>query len=303
MRDHDIITSFERYLLTERRVAHNTFDAYKRDLAQFYAYLIQTQRSFNNVDEDLLRDFLKDLKRQGIGARSMARKISCLKTFFAYAHIHHGFVDLASHLITPKLEKKLPQYLSETDVETLLTLSQAEKTDAGIRNHIMLYVLYTSGMRISELVNCKISGIDFSEDSLTILGKGGKDRVVPLPQPVMVMIKDYLSTTHPRLATKQGESHTTDILFPTYYSGDLRPITRQSFWLYLKELALKAGIDASLSPHHLRHSLATHLLKRGANLRSLQMLLGHEKLTTVQIYTHVETSHLRKIYDKKHPRS
>ena len=167
----------------------------------------------------------------------------------------------------------------------------------------MLYVLYSSGMRISELVNATIAGVNFFECSITISGKGGKERMIPMPEDVMSMVKEYVEVTHPRLTTKQGESYTTDALFPTFYGGTLRSVTRQSFWLYLNDLVHKAGLMNTLSPHQLRHSLATHLLKRGVNLRSIQMLLGHETINTVQIYTHVETDHLRKIYDKKHSRS
>ncbi len=303
MTDFDIVTSFERYLLTERRVAHNTFEAYKHDLAQFMDYLEQRNLSLHILDETTLKGFLKQLKTDGLSARSMARKLSCLKCFFTYIHEHHGMTDYAHTLQSPKLEKKLPHYGQEKDIEKLLDAAHNEKTDASIRNRVMLYVLYASGMRISELVNATISGIDFSENSILIMGKGSKERIIPLPEPIMVMLREYLEVTHPRLTTKQGETQTTNILFPTLYGGSLRPVTRQSFWLYLKVLAGKVGLPDTFSPHHLRHSLATHLLKRGMNLRSLQMLLGHEKLTTVQIYTHVETSHLRKMYDKKHPRS
>jgi integrase/recombinase XerD len=158
-------------------------------------------------------------------------------------------------------------------------------------------------MRISELVAITIEGVNFLESALTISGKGGKERMIPMPEDVMSMVKEYVEVTHPRLTVKKGESYTTNALFPTFYGGTLRPVTRQSFWLYLNDLVHKAGLTNRLSPHQLRHSLATHLLKRGANLRSIQMLLGHETINTVQIYTHVETDHLRKIYDKKHSRS
>lgn len=303
MTDFDYVTHFERYLLTERRVARNTFDAYKRDLAQFMTYVHNQELSLPTTTETTIKTFLKQLKTGGLTARSMARKLSCLKSFFTYLHDHHTLANPVKNLQTPKLEKKLPHYGQEKDIEKLLDASNQEKTVAGARNRVMLYLLYASGMRISELVNATIAGIDFSENCITITGKGSKERIIPLPEPIMNMLYEYLEVTHPRLVTKQGETLTTTILFPTFYGGALRPVTRQSFWLYLKDLAKTAGLTDEFSPHMLRHSLATHLLKRGVNLRSLQTLLGHEKLTTVQIYTHVETSHLRKLYDKKHPRS
>ncbi len=303
MTDFELVVHFERYLLTERRIARNTFDAYKQDLAQFTTYLQKEGSSFSSLDESTIKSFLKHLKSDGLSARSMARKLSCLKCFFTYLHQYHGFINYAHGLASPKLEKKLPQYGQEKDIEKLLEQSHEEKTNIGVRNRVMLYLLYSSGMRISELVNAPISGINFSESSIKIHGKGSKERTIPLPESIVELLKEYLEVTHPRLTIKQGELQITDILFPTFYGGVLRPVTRQSFWFYLKGIALKAGLASTFSPHVLRHSLATHLLKRGAHLRSLQMLLGHEKLATVQIYTHVETSHLRKMYDKKHPRS
>ncbi len=303
MHDKDLITGFERYLLTERRVSRNTFDAYTSDLAQFIEYLTTQHVTLGALNEVMIKSFLKHLKESGLGARSMARKISCLKTFFNYTHEQEGMENFGQALFTPRHEKRLPHYAQEKDIEQLLETSHQEKTDAGIRNRVMLYVLYSSGMRISELVNATIAGVNFFECSITISGKGGKQRMIPMPEDVMSMVKEYLESTHPRLTRKQGESYTTDALFPTFYGGVLRPVTRQSFWLYLNDLVHKAGLTNTLSPHQLRHSLATHLLKRGVNLRSIQMLLGHETINTVQIYTHVETDHLRKIYDKKHSRS
>lgn len=303
MSDFDLIVHFERYLLTERRIARNTFSAYKRDLAQFTGYLQERGYSFASLDESTVKAFLKHLKETGMTARSMARKLSCLKCFFTYVHEYHGLIDYAHNLPSPKLEKKLPQYGQEKDIEKLLRQSHEEKTIIGIRNRMMLYLLYSSGMRISELVHATISGINFSESSIKIHGKASKERIIPLPDSIIELLKEYLEITHPRLTMRQGEAQMTDILFPTLYAGTLRPVTRQSFWFYLKYIAQKAGLSSTFSPHVLRHSLATHLLKRGAHLRSLQMLLGHEKLATVQIYAHVETSHLRKMYDKKHPRS
>lgn len=299
----EYVNDFERYLLTERRISTNTFDAYKRDLEKLLLYFLQHKLSFETLAIDDLKVFLKVIKSEGLVACSMARKISCLKTFFTFLHDKYGMQDFGKLLLIPKLEKKLPHFLQEDDIEKLLLASHNEKTEAGTRNRIMLYLLYASGMRISELVNATISGLNFSQKHITIMGKGSKQRIIPLPEPIIELLKHYLETTFLRLTVKQGTCYTTNILFPTFYGGVLRAVTRQSFWIYLKELVIKAGLPSFIAPHHLRHSLATHLLKRGVNLRSLQLLLGHEKLNTVQIYTHVETSHLRKMYDKKHPRS
>lgn len=303
MKNKDYFTKFESYLLTEKRVAKNTFDAYRRDLEQFSSFLIKKKLVIEKVDLKDLKMFLSYLYKEGISARSTARKISTLKAFYFYLFEHYDIKNISLELITPRLEKKLPKYLKEKEVETLLITAKEDNSDAGVRNSTMLYLLYVTGMRISELVNLTVSSIDFSSGFVTVPGKGGKERMVPFPHHMSELLKNYLKTTYPNLLTKKNITLKTDYLFPTFYGGKLKSMSRQMFWIYLKSMASYAGIDKDLSPHQLRHSLATHLLKKGANLRSLQMLLGHEQLTTVQIYTHVETEHLRKIYDKKHPRS
>ncbi len=294
---------FERYLLTERRVLHNTFVAYKKDLEQLVAYCNEQGFLFSTLSYEHIKVFLKSLKNQGLTARTMARKVSCFKTFFNYMHSVYGFENLSASLSIPKTEKTLPYYLQEDAIEKLLCAADQEITDPSVRNKVMLYLLYASGMRISELVYAKISHLDFTNNTLLITGKGNKQRIVPLTESIVILIQEYLETVFVRLTIKQGTRYETDYLFPTFYGGVLRAVTRQSFWLYIKTIARKAGLSSFFTPHHLRHSLATHLLKRGMNIRSLQMLLGHEKIDTVEVYTHLETSHLRSMYDKKHPRS
>ena len=297
----EAIEQFFTYLLTEKRVSTNTFQAYKTDLLQFEHFIKK-----NNFDLPLLtakevKLFLHELKKCQLAARSMARKISTLKAFFAYAHEKCNLPDLGTQLIFPKIEKTLPSYLSEQEIESLLNIADRDTSANGKRNKVMLYLLYVSGLRISELINLTINAIQWDTGFLQVEGKGGKQRMIPLPAPMVALLKEYVEKTHPNVSDKKKKA--TDYLFPVLYSKTIRPITRQAFWAILKQLWKKTGINKSISPHQLRHSLATHLLKRGADLRSLQMLLGHENLSTVQIYTHVETSHLRTIYDKKHPRS
>jgi integrase/recombinase XerD len=298
----DLIAKFESYLLTERRVAHNTFQAYQRDLEQLAHFLKERLVTFDKTTLQDLKDFLKVLKEDGLKAKSMARKISCFKTFFLYLNQYFDISNPAEQLISPKLESKLPQYLSEKEIELLLKAADSEITAIGFRNKVMLYLLYVTGMRISELTHLKVTQLDFSSGFIVISGKGGKERMVPVPQHMLTLLGNYLNQVYPLLINKDSAT-ATDYLFPSYYGKKLQALTRQSFFMYLKDLTIKAGIKKELSPHQLRHSLATHLLKKGANLRSLQMLLGHEQIATVQIYTHIETSHLRKIYDDKHPRS
>jgi len=296
-----ILSKFEAYLLTEKRVSQNTFDAYKRDISQFIEFLNKRKIILKKVQLKELKKFLEHLHKQAISARSIARKISSLKTFFAYLHRQFEWENVAKDLRIPKMEKKLPRYLSEKDITTLFKMAGKDKTHNGVRNRVMLCLMYSAGLRVSELTNLEKSDVQFDTGFVTISGKGGKQRQVPIPHAMLAMLKEYINITLATFSRKKNQ--TVPYLFPIAYGGKIKPITRQAFWNILKKMCKKAGIDNAVSPHQLRHSLATHLLKQGADLRSLQLLLGHENLSTVQIYTHVEKSHLRKVYDKKHPRS
>lgn len=289
---------FFTYLITEKRVASNTFSAYKTDILQLSDFCQKNKIVLSTLTIKEVKLFLQHIKKEHLASSSIARKISSLKLFFSYLHEKGYLSDLAKQLHIPKIEKKLPMYLSEQEVETLLAIADRATTVLAKRNKVMLYLLYVTGLRISELTNLTTNTIQWDTGFLQVNGKGGKQRMVPLPAPMLEILKDYMNVHHSKLTTKKSE-----YLFPVLYAATIRPITRQAFWTILKQLWKKTGIAKSISPHQLRHSLATHMLKRGADLRSLQMLLGHENISTVQIYTHVETSYLRTIYDKKHPRS
>lgn len=299
-RNRDLFTKFEAFLLTEKLVSANTFSAYKHDIAQFEQFLIKEQLTLEQVTVKDLKVFLKFLKDLDIGARSVSRKISSLKVLFAFLTDKFGIENKAEDLHFPKFKKGLPVFLSEHEVELLLKAAEKDTSALGVRNKIMLYLLYVSGMRISELTSLKLSALQFDTGFIRVKGKGGRERMIPIPQPMMDLLRQYIEEIHSQF-TNKGRS--TDYLFPILYSGKIKSITRQSFWLILNNLWRQTGIKKVISPHKLRHSLATHMLKNGADLRALQLILGHENLATVQIYTHVETSQLRKIYDEKHPRS
>lgn len=292
----ELYEQFFSHLLTEKRVALNTFNAYKTDIMQLVSFLKEKKIDASLMTVKDIKFFLQEIKHR-CSATSMARKISSLKLFFAFAHEKSKLPNLGEQLTFPKIEKKIPHYVSEQEIETLLAVADQDKTAIGVRNKVMLYLLYVTGLRISELTNLKTSAIRWDGGFLHVEGKGGKQRMIPLPAPVLPLLRDYCHT----LSEKKGNKEL--YLFPIAYGGIVRPITRQAFWGILKRLWQKTGSAKAISPHQLRHSLATHLLQRGADLRSLQLLLGHENLSTVQIYTHVEKSHLRIIYDKKHPRS
>lgn len=302
MSSNALQTQFESYLLTEKRVCANTFSAYQQDIAQFVHFLeSRQQKTLEQVAIADVKEYLRYLKETLVlSARSITRKISALKVLFTYAHERHGLPNLAEDLTFPKLEKKLPEYLSEQEIETVLAAADADTSLHAQRNKMLLYLLYVSGMRISELTNLTISALHFDTGFIHVQGKGGKGRMIPLPVPILSLLKAHVEKTQ-LAATAHHQKN--DYLFPILYAGTIRPITRQACWNIVTQLCKKAGIERKISPHKLRHSLATHMLKQGADLRSLQMLLGHENLATVQVYTHVETSYLRSIYDKKHPRS
>ncbi len=298
-----LFDQFKTYLLIQKRVSTNTHEAYSKDLDQFTDFL--KKKDLEKVVSKDLKRFIGHLKEKlALSPRSISRKISTIKVFFAYLSQFHGYTNWAVDLTFPKLDKRLPNFLSEEEVEHLINSSGKDKTPTGIRNNMMLTLLYVTGMRISELIALKISDMQFDTGFLIISsGKGGKSRIVPLPVPVLAIVRTYIESTHPMLTRYKNERIFTDWLFPVVYGGKVKNITRQAFWGILKKMAAASGLKKNISPHQLRHSLATHLLKNGADLRSLQMLLGHENISTVQIYTHVEISYLREVYDKKHPRS
>jgi len=296
-----VLNKFEAYLLTEKRVSQSTFEAYKRDVEQLVLYLKGEHKiALKKAEREHLKDFLHHLKKNGSSARTMSRKISAIKVLYNYLSTYKGWKNVSDNLIFPKLDKKLPHYLTEQEVEMLFSVADQDDSRIGLRNKTMLYLLYVSGMRISEMVNLKVSQIQFDSGFINVSGKGGKGRVIPIPNPMMKNLELYVDKVLPTLVDKKCG---TDYLFPISYSGKIKPITRQSFWKILKDLWAKTGNKKSISPHQLRHSLATHMLRKGVDLRSLQMLLGHENLSTVQIYTHLDIGYLRDVYDKKHPRA
>src|SRR5579872_314026 len=300
MNTRDLVTKFEAYLLTEKRVSQNTFAAYKQDLSQLIVFLEKEQLAIGQVKTADLKRFLQYLHDRTLSARSIARKIAALKGLFAFLVSRHGFQNAAEDLIVPKIKKNLPEYFSEQEIELLFKAAEQDVTPQGRRNQMMLYLMYVTGLRVSELVHVKIAHIMFNEGRIRIEGKGGRHRILPLPLSIVTMLKNYIKQDLDNFMDKHGK---TEFLFPIKYGKQLKPISRQAFWILLKGIWKKAEIKKPISPHKLRHSFATHMLKRGVNLRYLQEMLGHENVATVQIYTHVETSFLRKIYDKKHPRS
>lgn len=300
---HTMLTSFEAYLLTQKRVAQNTFQAYKQDLQQYMEFLADKKTDLKDAGVQDLKAFLKMLKQDKISARSTARKISSLKMFYQYAHTKEGWPNCAQDLIAPRVKKTLPKFLTEQEVKNLLLVAGNDVSSLGERNRLLLNLLYASGMRISELISLTLAQLHQETGFIAIEGKGSKQRLVPLPQSTWEQIRAYLAGPHAQFSVKYNKGVTAVFLFPIIYADTVKHITRQACWGIVRKMCQNAGIKRSISPHQLRHSLATHLLKKGADLRSLQLWLGHENVNTVQVYTHVETDFLRQMYDKKHPRS
>lgn len=308
----ELLDKFFNYLRYEKRVSDNTYEAYQRDIVQFQKYLATYTdvQDLEDLTNQHVKEYLRFLKLQAaITPKSSSRKLSTLKTLSSYLYRYHDIPLFTQGVAFPKLSKQLPKHVSQDQIKKILETAAQDITPIGHRNKLMIYILYICGLRISELVSLKISDIHFQESYLKILGKGSKERIIPLPAEMKEFLSKYVSQVHQILLTssqtrtKNALERSSDYLFPILYNGKIQPMTRQGFWRILKEIAQKSGLVHSVSPHMLRHSLATHMLKRGANLRILQTLLGHEKINTVQVYTHLDISHLRDLYDQYHPRA
>ena len=296
----DLITNFAAYLLSQKRVSHNTYLAYNQDLQQFQDFCKQEKIALEAITPDILRDFLAVLKERGLSARSTARKIAALKGLFSFAMERYELQDVCQDLVAPKIKKTLPDHLSIEEIGLLFQAASKDDTLPGKRNSMMLYLRYGTGMRVSELIALTMVQIHADAATITVDGKRGRQRLIPIPDSIMKELSYYTDNVRPALLSRKG---TSDYLFPVAYGKKIKMLTRQAFWGIIKNICKMAQIEKPISPHTLRHSFATHMLNKGANLRSLQLLLGHEQLATVQIYTHVDTTRLREIYDKKHPRS
>jgi integrase/recombinase XerD len=301
----DYYASFQAYLLTEKRVLQNTFLAYKRDIDQFGLFLKQKRVPVDRCKKDHLKGFLKHLKDQGLSAKSLSRKISSIKRFFDFLNLRYELPNISSALIFPKIEQTLPNYLSETELKKLLLTANLDHSIKAQRNKVMLYLLYATGVRVSELVNLTFDQIHFDTGFIQLVGKGNKERSIPLPKNILELLRYYMDNIHPKLIPLDVniDRKKQNFIFVTLHKNQIKPMSRQLFWMALKKILSKANIKKNISPHSLRHSLATHLLKNGADIRSLQLILGHENLATVQIYTHLENKEVRKVYDEKHPRA
>ena len=293
-----LIQEFSDYLRIEKRNSPHTVSAYRRDLSRFSAEF--SGQKVDYVTTANIRDFLISLREQGLSPASVARSLSSIKSFFKYLCQDKQFQDNPAEILeTPKRWRKLPDVLSSEDVDNLLKCPDLESV-LGLRDKAMLEILYASGLRVSELINLQVSQLDMQVGYLRTLGKGSKERIVPIGAMAKRAVENYILNSRPALVSSRKDGGKSEQLFVTRRG---RGMTRQGFWKLLKGYVTQANIRASVSPHTLRHAFATHLLERGADLRSVQQMLGHSDISTTQIYTHILGKRMLEIHQQFHPRS
>ena len=291
------IDFFLNYLIVEKGLSKNTIESYSRDLRKFSCFLEKGRvGDLAKVKNVTIMSFLLGLRSQGLSSKTTGRNLSALRMFFRFL-VRENFLkaDPTVNIESPKTRPHLPSVLNFSEVDSLLAQPDI-KTLRGLRDKAMLELLYATGIRVTELINLKINSLNLEVGYLIAFGKGSKERIIPVGETAQLYVKEYLSTVRPRCL--KGKSNPFLFLNP---SGE--KLSRQGFWKIVKRYALKAGINKKLSPHTLRHSFATHLLERGADLRSVQIMLGHVDITTTQIYTHITLERLKRIHQKYHPRA
>jgi len=294
--DDPDIDRFIDSLWSQKGLADLTLRAYQQDLRQFSRWLVKRHQKLVSANQSSIQDFLAERFDGGASARSNARLLSTLKQYYRHLIKLGKRQDNPTALISaPKIHRTLPQSLTESDIEKLLAAPDLE-TDFGMRDRCMLELMYSSGLRVSELVGLQMNQVNTNLGMVRLIGKGSKERVIPVGEEALHWLAKYVKQSRPGL---QREKVPNDALF---LSSRGTAITRQAFWQNIKKYLLKAGVKTVFSPHSLRHAFATHLLNHGADLRTVQMLLGHSSLSTTQIYTHVAQSRLQSIHARHHPR-
>jgi integrase/recombinase XerD len=287
---------FLLHLRTERRLSANTVESYGFDMRRFTAFVVSRGTCLSDFSRSHFLSFLSSLRDDRLSARSVSRNVSTVRSFFRYL-VREGILSVnpISEARGPKTGRPLPRYLTPSEVENLLSAPDRD-TPEGMRDRAMLEIMYASGLRASEVVALRRENVDEHAGFLRVVGKGGKERIVPVAQPSLDTLLEYVKLWRPRFLKKKGAGN---VLFLSRLG---RPITRQTLWSRIGMWAKSAGIREPVSPHTLRHSFAGHLLAGGADLRAVQAMLGHADISTTQIYTHVTAERLREIHRKHHPR-
>ncbi|MGB2590792.1 MAG: site-specific tyrosine recombinase XerD [Candidatus Acidiferrum sp.] len=292
-----VINQFLTHVKVEKGLSLNTISAYQRDLMKFKVFAEKRKLTLEAVSRDDLVDFLAGLYREKLESRTVARHLVTMRNYFRFAQIQEYIpVDPSLNLESPKIRRTLPGYLRLEEVERLLAEPDA-KTELGLRDRAMLEVLYSTGLRVSELIGLRVTDVDPKVGCIHCIGKGDKERIVPAGRKAVGMVEKYLREARPKLL---GKRPSNPALFVNRRGAAL---SRVGVWKILSSYGKRAGLRVALTPHMLRHSFATHLLERGADLRSVQLMLGHADISTTQIYTHVVEERLKQIYKAHHPRA
>jgi len=291
------LKDFIYYLSVERGLADNTLESYQRDLKKYLLFLKeQNVKDFSSTSRTLISQYLLQERNKGLSPSTLSRNLASIRSFYQFLLMEHIIQENpAIELESPKTEKKLPKVLSFQDMEVLLEQPKTKET-IGIRDKAMLELLYATGIRVSELVHLNISNLNIKMGFVRCEGKGSKERMIPLGTLAIRSLQEYLQNGRSRLVKQVEEK----ALFINQHG---KRLTRQGFWKILKKYALKAGISSEITPHTLRHSFATHLLENGADLRSVQEMLGHADISTTQIYTQVTRQKIKEVYNQTHPRA
>ena len=300
----DQVQQFLSFMAVEKGAAANTISAYRNDLGQFRQFVDTSggngrAESWTHVDQPLLQQYISSLRARDYADATVARKVAAVKSFFNYLTAE-GLVpnDPTESLSSPRVGKTLPKALSVREVDELLEQPRKRSTPESKRDRAMLELLYATGMRVSELVALNLDSIELHNNRATVrcLGKGGKERLIPIHEQAVHALRIYLQQARPELARSRREK-------ALFINRRGERLTRQGFWLILKNYAKAANIPNDVTPHTLRHSFATHMLRGGAPLRSVQELLGHANISTTQVYTQLTNDHVRRVYDNAHPRA
>lgn len=293
--DVQLIAEYLDAIWMEKGLSDNTQESYRRDLAQFAVWLNQQGQQLISADVAIVQSYLDVRLQQKLSSRTSARFLSCVRGFYRYLLRENRISENPVALVdNPKLSRPLPKSLSETDVEALLAAPDLSDP-IGLRDRTMLEVLYACGLRVTELVELTMPQINLRQNVVRVMGKGSKERLIPMGEEAAAWLARYLREARPVLLNNMPD----EVVFP---SSRAQPMTRQTFWYRIKHWALVAGIKKELSPHTLRHAFATHLLNHGADLRVVQLLLGHSDLSTTQIYTHVAKLRMKQQHAQHHPR-
>ena len=288
---YELIEEFLRYLLIDKGYSTNTIESYRRDLTKFLNY--NKNKNINDISNKDLKEYVKYLNKENLNEKSISRNISSLKSFYKFLVIDKKInTNPSESIYIPKTKKSLPNILTEDEIINLLDINLND--NYSYRNKAMLELLYATGLRVSELVNLKLQNIDLNDNIVRTFGKGSKERVIPLGEYASEYLYKYISEYRGSLI----KQYNNEYLFLNNHGNKM---TRQGFFKIIKTIAKNKGIDKTLSPHTLRHSFASHMLKYGADLRTIQELLGHSDISTTQIYTHITNEELKENYKEFHP--